>query len=358
MNQQVQQNIEHLNTDCTCITLDRAALFSAMEEAVGDPAFCRDLAASQPNLLSAQPMFLSTSHAKRMQQIVSAIEMTVSLPDYQSAALAHAPEIARYRPGPSGVFMGYDFHLSPEGPKLIEINTNAGGALINAYLLQAQRACCAPMAETGATRFDLASVCASFVASFESEWRLQGRTAELRSIAIVDQAPREQYLYPEFVLFQRLFETRGIAAIIARPEELAHRDGAVWHGSQRIDLVYNRLTDFDLSQPDSQSLRDAYVSGQVVVTPNPPAHALFADKRNLALLTDQNLLRKWRVAEDVMATLADGIPRTVVVTRDREDDLWARRDRKRGRRHAERRRDGEAGRAWLAGVVGSAFWER
>ena len=141
----VQQNIEHLNTDCTCITLDRSALFSAMEQAVGDPAFCRELALAHPNLLSAQPMFLSTSHAERMQQIISAIEMVVSQSEYQSAAQAHAPEIARYRPGPIGVFMGYDFHLSPDGPKLIEINTNAGGALINTYLLQAQGACCTPV---------------------------------------------------------------------------------------------------------------------------------------------------------------------------------------------------------------------
>ena len=91
VDQQVQQNVERLNTDCACITLDRAALFSAMEEAVGDPAFCRELALSQPNLLSAQPMFLSASHADRMQQIVSAIEMVVSLADYQSAVLAQAP---------------------------------------------------------------------------------------------------------------------------------------------------------------------------------------------------------------------------------------------------------------------------
>jgi D-alanine-D-alanine ligase-like ATP-grasp enzyme len=36
-----------------------------------------------------------------------------------------------------GVFMGYDFHLSAGGPQLIEINTNAGGGLLNAYLLAA-----------------------------------------------------------------------------------------------------------------------------------------------------------------------------------------------------------------------------
>ena len=262
-----------------------------------------------------------------MQQIVSAIEMVVSLPDYQSAVLDHAPEIARYRPGPIGVLMGYDFHLSPEGPKLIEINSNAGGALINAYLLQAQRACCNPLTEVEATKFDLAVVCADFIASFESEWRRQGRSAQPRSIAIVDHVPREQYLYPEFVLFQRLFEKHGIAALIVPPGELVHRDGALWHGGQRIDLVYNRLTDFDLSQPESLQLRHAYVAGNVVVTPNPRAHAIYADKRNLTLLTDQTLLLEWNVGEDVIDTLRIGIPKTVVVTSKNADDLWARRNK-------------------------------
>ena len=28
----------------------------------------------------------------------------------------------------AGFFMGYDFHLGPDGPRLIETNTNAGGA--------------------------------------------------------------------------------------------------------------------------------------------------------------------------------------------------------------------------------------
>ena len=30
-----------------------------------------------------------------------------------------------------------------------------------------------------------------------------GICAPLRSVAIVDESPREQYLYPEFALFQR-----------------------------------------------------------------------------------------------------------------------------------------------------------
>lgn len=37
-----------------------------------------------------------------------------------------------------GAFMGYDFHLGPDGPQFIEINTHAGGAFLNTVLARAQ----------------------------------------------------------------------------------------------------------------------------------------------------------------------------------------------------------------------------
>jgi hypothetical protein len=57
--------------------------------------------------------------------------------------LSWASEVARPDFGPLGAFMGYDFHLAAAGPKPIEVNSNAGGAFLNALLAKAQRACCA-----------------------------------------------------------------------------------------------------------------------------------------------------------------------------------------------------------------------
>jgi hypothetical protein len=327
MNGDVVRNIERLNTDCVCVTLDISALREAAEVAVNDPAFFRELAETHPYLLAAQPLFLSPAHAQQMQKIVSAVESVAGLSSYQSAVLDYAPEIAHFLPGPIGVFMGYDFHLGPNGPKLIEINTNAGGALINAYLLLAQSTCCAETAQTGPTHFDLPVLLDRFMSNFESEWRRQGGTSQLQSIAIVDQSPRAQYLYPEFVLFQRMFEARGLTAIISTPDALSFRDGALWHGAQRIDLVYNRLTDFDLSNPESRALRNAYLANAVVLTPNPRAHALFANKKNLVLLTDKEVLGQWGVAEELITTLLNGIPRTELVDHAESDELWGRRNK-------------------------------
>jgi hypothetical protein len=318
-------SIEHLNIDCTCVTLDRDALCRAAEAIVGDATFCRDLIATHPHLLSAQPMFLSAAHAGRMQAIIAAIEQVAGTPHYRAAVLSQAPESGRFEPGPIGVFMGYDFHLGPDGPKLIEINTNAGGALINAYLLQAQRACCEEMALAAEMRFDLQALLQSYVASFASEWQRQGREQPLSSIAIVDRDPHSQYLYPEFVLFKRLFEAHGLISFIASPEALHHRDGGLWLGDRRIDLVYNRLTDFELAAPSSAAIRSAYLTGDVVVTPNPHAHALLANKANLTILRDPITLAEWGIPEETIACLRDGIPATVRVRGQDPERLWAHR---------------------------------
>jgi hypothetical protein len=62
----------------------------------------------------------------------------------------------------------------------------------------------------------------------------------------------------------------------------------------------------------------------VVVTPNPRVHALFADKRNLALLSDPALLRSWGVSAETLADLS-AVPRTVPVAPGNAEDLWRER---------------------------------
>ena len=316
------QDIEQLNVDCTCVTLDQAALCAALTRIVGDPTFCADLARTHPHLVASQPVFLTASHADAMQRSITAIERVASLPAYAQAIADHVPDIARAAPGAIGVFMGYDFHLSPDGPKLIEINTNAGGGLINAYLLGAQYVCCGDVAVTHPGPIDVDIILKSYVESFREEWRRQGRTEGLKRIAIVDDTPQEQYLYPEFVLFKRLLESHGIAARIAAPEDLHLESGHVWLGSDKIDLIYNRLTDFDLSDQRHAVLRSAFATNAAVVTPNPWGYAHLADKRNLVLLSDPARLAEIGAAFGDIETLRQTIPRTIAVTRENADALW------------------------------------
>jgi hypothetical protein len=62
-----------------------------------------------------------------------------------------------------------------------------------------------------------------------------------------------------------------------------------------------------------------------VVTPHPQAHALYADKRNLSLLTDRALLQSWGVQPATLDVLQRGIPRTQVVMPADATRLWAER---------------------------------
>lgn len=312
-----------LNQTCFCISLDRAQMATAMRAATGDDYFFEKHVATRPHLFADLPVFLPKSDRETMLAIVAAIEEVSRLPAYREAAMAWAPTASREDRGPGGVFMGYDFHLAGDAPRLIEINTNAGGALLNTFRTRAQLACCTEVAEAmpeiGLEHFDQ-----TVIAMFETEWRRQGRTGKPRRIAIIDDQPEDQYLYPEFLLARKLFESNGIASVIADPRALEYTGGRVVHQGEAIDLVYNRLVDFALAEPAHDTLRSAWLEGAVVLTPNPHNHALLADKRNLTLLTDPARLNHWSVPEQTRHTL-ESIPRAIPVTPDNAGELWQRR---------------------------------
>lgn len=311
------------NRECFCVSLDERALGVALREESGDPDFYNQLVETRPHLFSRAPVFLPTSDGLAMHAVVQAIEAAAGLPAFREAAMTWAPAIARTDHGPCGAFMGYDFHLGDDGPKLIEINTNAGGAFLNAFLARAQIACCAEV-EQALARSTLEAFDTSVMAMFDAEWRRQGRHDPLRRIAIVDDAPEDQYLYPEFVLAKRFFERHGAEAVIADASALRYECNALQEGGEPIDLVYNRLVDFALEEPRHRAICAAYVDGAVVLTPNPRNHALFADKRNLMLLSDQAALKSWGLEANHIAALA-GLPRAVRVTNENADALWSGR---------------------------------
>lgn len=316
-----------LNRDCLCRTLDTPRLAQALGLGPDAAALMQPPWDQRPHAFSATPVFVSAAQARAMAATVQAIESVVRLPRYQERTLARAPAIARLDPGPRGVFLGYDFHLDPGGPRLIEINTNAGGALLVAALARAQRACCTEAEPFLASSGDTGQIENNIVEMFRAEWRRCRSDQTLTRIAIVDDAPAEQYLYPEFLLFRSLFERRHLEAVIADARELVWHDGALWHQEQRIDLVYNRLTDFYLVAPQHAALRAAYEAGAVVLTPHPHAHALYADKRNLVRLSDPDFLGALDLPATSIETLMRGVPRTVAVDAAHAEALWAARRR-------------------------------
>lgn len=314
-----------LNGACDCRTLDSDRLRVQLESGESLAGLAAEITRTRPHMFSATAVFISQQQLERMAAIIAAVESVVRVPGYRAAVMERAPEIARSDPGPRGVFMGFDFHLGPQGPQLIEINTNAGGPLLNVALARAQQVCCAEVGDMLRSPADLQQIEASFIASFRRDWSLQRGDVPLSRIAIVDDDPPAQYLYPEFQLFERLFRSHGIEAVIADASALEWRDGSLWHAGLKIDLVYNRLVDFHLEVPSHAALRAAYAAGAVVLTPHPHAHALYADKRNLTLLSDPVKLAGLGVAPALCAELQAGIPATVSVSAGNSGELWSRR---------------------------------
>jgi hypothetical protein len=159
---------------------------------------------------------------------------------------------------------------------------------------------------------------------FLEEWSRQRGKGEPGTVAIIDDTPERQFLYPEFVLAREALRQRGIRTLIADAARLQYGGDKLSFEGQDIDLAYNRVTDFSLEEPEHEALRQAYDAGAVVLTPNPHNHALLADKRNLSVLSDAELLKSWGTDGEKLAGL-QAVPRTVLVTPENAADLWQRR---------------------------------
>ena len=312
---------ENLNRDCQCAVTDLPELRSRIDLVTGAD---QPIVQTHPHLFSDMPVFLEQPHFAAMQRAIEAIERVAGMTAYRELVLKSAPPIALIESGPRGVFFGYDFHIGPHGPKLIEINTNAGGAFLNIAGRDAQVACCGVAIDRQAGMPDGSALAATVVEMFLREWRLARGDAPLRSIAIVDERPREQFLYPEFLLAKAMLEARGIVTRIADTAQLELVNGKLVSGGEAIDLVYNRSTDFYFQSPQAQVLRLAHEGDLAVVTPHPRAHALYANKRNLTVLSDPGKLATLGVDAETIGILACTIPATREVNTG-DETWWANR---------------------------------
>ena len=176
------------------------------------------------------------------------------------------------------VLMSYDFHLDGETPRLLEINTNAAGYLIADTLYR-----------THAQSNPFPSAMKSLKKSFIEEFQRLGLEGSPH-IAIIDEVPHAQKMYPAFLLFKSLFEKWGYTASIHDYIDLTYRDGALFAEEQKIDFIYNRYCDFTLSDRSSEELRRAYLAGACGYSPNPKEYILLADKRRLVPMSSDGWL--------------------------------------------------------------------
>ena len=305
---------DHLNRDCKWVTSNPKALASIPE----------------PNtwttMLAKHPVFVAQRHIDTMNELIQTITALSQDRQYQSLLEQKLPSIASYPTTAKGVLFGYDFHLTPHGPKLIEVNTNAGAAFFNHILNQSQQACCrtchslmrSPVEESKLFEDRLLDM-------FLNEFNLEHPGRSLKTIAIVDENPEEQFLYPEFCLFRSMFESAGIQVFIAGPSELSYDDSQILYGNTKIDLIYNRHTDFYLEAPNLEHIRSAYLKQHVVLSPNPRVYGLTADKRLMSYWSDPEFLSQLNLSQKTKNLLRNTIPFTTEVSPANVDFLWQKR---------------------------------
>lgn len=163
-----------------------------------------------------------------------------------------------------GQFMlGFDFHLTTSGPRLIEINTNAGGF-----------ATCILLSEQDGTRKQKEE---SFVQALLDEYALAFPQAAAKKIFIIDDAIEKQAFYPEMLFLADVLMKHGIHTQV--------KDARETHDYLHAgNFIYNRLTDFRLTQAEHQLLRDTLIKREIALSPHPAIYARIADKRSFLRL--------------------------------------------------------------------------
>ena len=206
--------------------------------------------------------------------------------------------------------MGYDFHLTPAGPRLIEINTNAGGALLNGLHTAAA---CDP--EKLALRLRRAAAGREHGAADPRHLhRGAGAGAPGSPPRVASPSPtsgrRRSPCAPSSSCSVALFERAGVRAAVCDPGELERAPGGLALRGETLDLVYLRDTDWGLEAPRSRALRAAYLAGEGVLTPSPREHHLLANKERLALFSSAEALAALGAGAEDAALLAEVVPET------------------------------------------------
>jgi hypothetical protein len=267
--------------------------------------------------ISSVVVNLSRRDLRAMLQLARLLNRLSWLTAYRELVFPQLPAQARFDPGHASLMMGYDFHLTEDGPKLIEVNTNAGGAFM-AWQSERQADRVVPPA---VPRFE-----ARLLRSFQREWQdFSSAERPLQSIVVLDENPAEQGLFPEMQAYRDWLQEQGFSATIAAPEELqADREGVLVK-QQRIDLIYNRHCDFFLETAELAGLREAYLNAQVCLSPNPFAYGLLADKRRMILWRDPAAMTTLGLTESERDRLLKMVPSSQLLTDCEPETCWTER---------------------------------
>ncbi len=217
------------------------------------------------NLISPFKAELRESSLTQIKHFISAVFKMRESKNYLNHYEVDLKKQNLIDPENKSIMMSYDFHIDENGtPKLIEINTNASFLLLGLELYEALNQ------EKPVPHFSTKNI----AEMLRSELKYHEKSEKQNpSISIIDESPSEQRLYVEFIVANEMFKSLGFNSQIQDYREIT--------SATAPDLIYNRYTDFFLTDPTSQELRKIYENKLSVVTPNPFEYFLLADKQRM-----------------------------------------------------------------------------
>ena len=193
----------------------------------------------------------------------------------------------RLDPGePDVVLSRLDAFLTPEGPRFIEVNSDAPAGFGYGDRMAevvAQLRIFREFAEH--TPVSYQSSGPRLVDAVVHAWVDHGGSG-FPSIAIVDWADVKTRADQE--ILRQAFEARGFESFLADPRDSAVLGGELFMGGRRVDIVYRRtvLSELVEREPDVRVFLEAYRDGAAFFVNSLRCH-LSEDKAFLALLTDE-----------------------------------------------------------------------
>jgi len=190
-------------------------------------------------------------------------------------------------PGPPDVVLSrLDAFVTPEGPRFIEINSDApagfGYSDRMARLFQ-ELPVFRDFARSLPVSYQRSD--AALVRAVVGQWRPSGDAARPR-IAIVDWA--EVKTRPDQEILREAFAARGFECVLADPREVDIREGRLHAGGAAVDLVYRRavLSELVEGENDVKAFLQAYRK-RLCPFVNSFRCRLSEDKAFFAVLTDE-----------------------------------------------------------------------
>ena len=255
-------------------------------------------------LATQTPIAISNDDFNTMLAFANTIYRLKHNPDYLNALQLNLPETIDIQPKQSSVLMGYDFHLTADGPKLIEINNNAGGLWEkdDGWIPQCQH------------DEMLGSLESRLLNMFDTSWQ---------HIAIMDEDVEQQYMFPEMQAYAKLLRADGRKVSLVSPENLMTQDDGLYANSEKVDMIYNRHTDFYLESQVMQHIRQTFMMNQVALNPYPRSYALIGDKNRMVDWWRDGFLAF--LSQKERALIHQVVPETHVLAEVDTEQAWANR---------------------------------